>query len=126
MKDNTKKIICDLDNTITIENQNIDYADKLPNEPLIEKLRYYKSLGFEIIIHTARNMRTHDGDISKINIHTLPIIINWLERHNVPYDGIIVGKPYCGTEGFYVDDRAIRPNEFINKDIEEINKILES
>jgi capsule biosynthesis phosphatase len=71
-------------------------------------------------------MRTHDGDISKINIHTLPIIINWLERHNVPYDGIIVGKPYCGTEGFYVDDRAIRPNEFINKDIEEINKILES
>ncbi len=45
-------------------------------------------------------MRTYEGNVGKINVNTLPIIIDWLERHNVPYDEIYVGKPWCGHDGF--------------------------
>jgi capsule biosynthesis phosphatase len=124
MKENIKKIICDLDNTITIEDSGFSYIDKMPNIELIEKLRLYQRDGFEIIIHTARNMRSYNGDLSRINIYTVPVIIDWLRKHNVPYDGLVVGKPYCGSEGFYLDDRAIRPSEFLDKNISEIYKLI--
>ena len=69
-------------------------------------------------------MRTHDGNIGKINIHTLPLIIEWLDRYNVPYDEVIVGKPWCGHDGFYIDDRAIRPSEFAALSHDEINALI--
>ncbi len=125
MNENSKKIICDLDNTITIENSGVSYANKEPNQEVIKKLLEYREMGYEIIIHTARNMKSFQSDLSKINIYTIPIITNWLDRNNVPYDGLIVGKPYCGAEGFYVDDRSIRPDEFLNYSKEEILKLLE-
>ncbi|HGZ0726786.1 TPA: capsular biosynthesis protein, partial [Escherichia coli] len=56
--------------------------------------------------------------------NTLPIIISWLNANNIPYDEIYVGKPWCGHEGFYIDDKAIRPSEFINKSYEEIIELL--
>ena len=65
-------------------------------------------------------MRTFEGNIGKINVHTLPIVIEWLKKHDVPYDEIIMGKPWCGFDGFYVDDKAIRPNEFAELSYEEI------
>ncbi|HAN9697662.1 TPA: capsular biosynthesis protein, partial [Escherichia coli] len=74
---------------------------------------------------TARNMRTYKENIGKINIHTLPVIIDWLNENRVPYDEVIVGKPWCGDEGFYVDDRAIRPSELCNMTLEEISNMLE-
>lgn len=57
-------------------------------------------------------MRTHNNSVGKINAFTLPVIIDWLKKHDVPYDEIHVGKPWCGHDGFYVDDRSIRPDEF--------------
>ena len=69
-------------------------------------------------------MKTYNGEISKINKFTLPILIEWLENNNVQYDGIIMGKPWCGEKGFYVDDKSIRPNEFVNLSEEEINKLI--
>ncbi|MGL5471486.1 MAG: capsular biosynthesis protein, partial [Shewanella sp.] len=83
------------------------------------------ALGFSITISTARNMRTYDGNVGKINIHTLPIITEWLAKHQVPYDEILVGKPWCGKEGFYIDDRAVRPSEFATLSLYEINDLLE-
>ena len=53
------------------------------------------------------------GQIGKINANTLPLILDWLAQHEIPYDEIHVGKPWCGTEGFYVDDKAVRPSEFL-------------
>lgn len=120
-----KRLVFDLDNTITIEGPE-PYDKKKPNLALIEKINTYKKLGFIIAIHTARNMKTFEGNIGKINANTLPVIMKWLENNNVPYDEIIVGKPWCGEDGFYVDDRAIRPNEFVELDFEEISKLLSS
>ncbi|MUH06918.1 HAD-IIIC family phosphatase [Commensalibacter melissae] len=121
-----KRLVFDLDDTLTINTSGVSYADKLPNLPVIQKLRKYKKQGFEIIIQTARNMYTYNGDIGKINANTLPIIIEWLKKHEIPYDEIYVGKPWCGKEGFYIDDRAIRPSEFISMSFDEITKLIET
>ncbi|MBZ7948758.1 HAD-IIIC family phosphatase [Campylobacter sp. RM9929] len=119
-----KTIIIDLDGTLTIDDDKVDYCDKNPNLALIETIKEYKKQGFKITIFTSRNMRTFNNDIEKIKTHTLPIIISWLDKHKIPYDDIIVGKPWCGFDGFYVDDKAIRPSEFINLKYEEIKELL--
>lgn len=118
-----KKLIVDLDGTITTADTT-DYSQVSPNKEVIARLREYQSLGFSITIFTARNMRTYQGNVGKINIHTLPIITDWLDKHQVPYDEILVGKPWCGHEGFYVDDRAVRPSEFASLSLEEIHDLL--
>ncbi|WED22015.1 HAD-IIIC family phosphatase [Vibrio sp. JC009] len=118
-----KKIIVDLDGTLTKANTS-DYRNVLPKEDIIQTLRGYKKEGFTIVIFTARNMRTYENNVGKINIHTLPIITAWLDKHEVPYDEVIVGKPWCGTDGFYVDDRAVRPSEFAALSFDEINELL--
>ena len=69
-------------------------------------------------------MNTHKGDIRKIKSLTLPIIEKWLHQNDVPYDEIIIGKPWCGFDGFYIDDKSIRPDEFISFSEEEIKKII--
>ena len=117
-----KRIIMDLDETIC-STQNGNYIESTPNLEVIQKLRDYKALGFEIVISTSRNMRTYSGNVGKIAANTLPIILDWLARNEVPYDEIYVGKPWCGHEGFYVDDRSIRPDEFANLSYDEI-KVL--
>ncbi|WP_413516729.1 HAD hydrolase family protein [Photobacterium phosphoreum] len=119
-----KKLVIDLDGTLTTANTT-DYRLVSPNMYVIKKLREYQQQGFSITIFTARNMRTYEGNIGKINIHTLPIIVEWLEKHSVPYDEIIVGKPWCGHDGFYIDDRAIRPSEFASLSVDEINSLLD-
>jgi capsule biosynthesis phosphatase len=120
-----KKLIVDLDGTLTMANT-ANYSEVLPNLALIEKLKIYKTEGFQIVISTARNMRTYDGNIGKINTVTLPIILEWLAKHDVPYDELLVGKPWCGFDGFYIDDKAIRPKEFIEHTYDEIINIMKS
>ena len=120
-----KKIVIDLDNTIT-SGDNQDYRYVSPNIDVIKKLHEYKLLGFEIIIFTARNMRTFEGRVGKINIHTVPTILDWLDKHQVPFDELVVGKPWCGHDGFYVDDKAIRPQEFIDLSYDDITRLLDS
>ena len=49
----------------------------------------------------------------------------WLDEHGVPYDEIWMGKPWPGRDGFYVDDRTVRPREFLNNSLEELAAICE-
>lgn len=119
-----KRLVFDLDGTLALDEPDRPYPDRRPNLPLVEKLRAYKAEGFEIIIASARNMRTHAGNIGKINALTLPIILDWLARHDIPFDEVHVGKPWCGTEGFYIDDKAVRPGEFVALSKAEIDALL--
>jgi len=119
-----KRLVFDLDGVLTIDDPDRSYADREPNLAVIEKLRDYRAQGFEIAIFTARNMRTFGGQVGKINANTLPTVIDWLRRHDVPFDEIHVGKPWCGDEGFYVDDRAVRPSEFVALSLEQIQALL--
>lgn len=118
-----KRLVFDLDNTLCTT-ENGDYKKSTPDYAMIEKLKQYKSEGFEIIISTSRNVRTYKNDLGKINANTLPIIIDWLKQHEVPFDEVYVGKPWCGNDGFYIDDKAIRPSEFIKYDYNEILSLL--
>ncbi len=118
-----KNLVMDIDKTLTLgDNKSYDLVS--PNIDVINKVIEYKLKGFNIILFTARNMRTHEGNVGKITAKTLPIIFKWLEKHNVPFDEIYVGKPWCGNDGFYVDDKSIRPNEFIEKSYSEIQNLI--
>ncbi|MES2340537.1 MAG: capsular biosynthesis protein [Pseudomonadota bacterium] len=119
-----KRLVFDLDGTIALDDPGRAYADREPNLPVIARLREYRAQGFSIIIASARNMRTYGGQIGLINANTLPVILDWLARHEVPYDEVHVGKPWCGTEGFYIDDRAVRPSEFLALSLDEIAALI--
>ena len=119
-----KRLIFDLDDTLCTT-QNGDYANAQPITEVVEKLKEYHRQGFTIIINTSRNMRTYQGNIGAINKNTLPIIIDWLARHDIPYDELYVGKPWCGFEGFYVDDKAIQPDELVKLSYAEICQLLD-
>jgi len=118
-----KRIVIDLDGTLTIDSPG-PYSQKSPNPEVIARLREYRLDGYTISIFTARNMRTYEGDINKLNMHTLPVILEWLKLHDVPFDEVIMGKPWCGKDGFYVDDRSLRPNEFVRLTPSQVKKIL--
>lgn len=119
-----KKLVIDLDDTIS-RTKNSDYDNSIPIVSVVEKIREYKSMGYDIIIYSSRNMRTYNRNVGEINVHTLPKMINFLDKYSIPYDEIIVGKPWCGKGGFYVDDKAIRPSEFISKSEDEIKELLQ-
>ncbi len=118
-----KRLVMDLDGTLTLGDSK-DYRAVSPNPAVVAQVREYKARGFEIVIATARNMRTHENNVGKITAKTVPIIIEWLEKHDIPYDEIFVGKPWCGHDGFYVDDKAVRPDEFARMSYEEIQALI--
>lgn len=119
-----KRLVFDLDGTLALDDPGRPYAEREPNLPVIARLREYREQGYSIIIASARNMRTYGGQIGLINANTLPVILDWLARHEVPYDEVHVGKPWCGTEGFYIDDRAVRPSEFLALTLDEIAALI--
>jgi capsule biosynthesis phosphatase len=119
-----KRLVIDLDGTLTIDDPNVGYADKRPALDIIAKVREYKQQGFEIIIATSRNMQTYSNSVGKINAFTLPVVTEWLRRHDVPFDEIHIGKPWCGHDGFYVDDKAIRPSELRDLSYDAIRGLL--
>ena len=52
----------------------------------------------------------------------LPDLIDWLTRHEIPFDEIHVGKPWPGPAGFYVDDRCMRPAEFARSSLSDLER----
>lgn len=121
-----KVIVMDIDGTLCpIKQSGEHYIDLAPYCEMLERLREYKEMGFYVILNTARNMRTHEGSLGLINKHTAKVMLQWLEKHDIPYDEIYYGKPWQGHGGFYVDDKTIRPDEFLKLTYEEILKIVE-
>ncbi len=118
-----KRLIVDLDDTITIS-KGADYSNAKPNKKMVSKLLEYQKKGFDIVIHTSRNMRTYNGNIGYINLNTIPVITDWLKKNNVPCNELFVGKPWCGEDGFYIDDKAIRPKEFLELSEKKINELI--
>jgi len=118
-----KRLVIDLDGTLT--RGDAEYENVLPRIDVVEALRRYRALGFVIVVHTSRNMRTHASSLGLITAKTVPGIIDWLNRHDIPFDELVVGKPWCGDEGFYVDDRAVRPDEFANLEPAALRRLLE-
>lgn len=111
-----KKRICfDLDNTlVTFPTIKGDYKSVKPIIKNINLLKYLKSFGNIIIIYTARRMKTHNGDIGKINADIGKITFETLDKFNIPYDEIYFGKPYAD---FYIDDLALNCFDCLEKEL---------
>jgi len=116
-----KCIVMDLDGTLCRAKENGEsYADVAPVPEVVAKIQEFRAAGFYIIIATSRTMRTHDGNLGLINAQTAEVALQWLRRHDIPFDEIYFGKPWPGRGGFYVDDKALRPEEFVTLSYDEI------
>lgn len=118
------RLIVDVDGTLTHDDPSMDYSSRRPRRDVIERENSLHGLGVRILIYSARNMRTHRGNLGLINKHTLPVLIQWLEQHCVRFDEIYMGKPWCGADGFYVRERSIQPDAFVNASVEQIGRML--
>ena len=119
--------VFDIDGTICpIKEKDERYEDLVPYPQIVERIRYYHDRGAKIILFTSRNMNSYNGNIGLINKHTARILSEWLDKWEIPYDEIIYGKVWAGHKGFYVDDRTVRPDEFLNNTPEELDRICRS
>lgn len=101
------RFVFDLDNTlVTFPVVPNDYSSVNPIISNINFLNYLKSLGHYIIIYTARRMKTHNGNVSKVIADIAEITLQTLKKFNINYDEICFGKPYAD---FYIDDLSINP-----------------
>ena len=114
----------DIDGTLCpIKKKEEEYIDLVPYKAMVDKIREYKAKGAKIVLFTSRNMNSYGGNIGLINANTAKVILKWLEKWDIPYDEIIYGKPWPGHHGFYVDDRTIRPDEFLSLSVEEMDEV---
>lgn len=121
---NEYSFIIDIDGTLCPIKQKYEkYEELVPYKNMVDKLRYYKEHGARIVLFTSRNMNSYNGNIGLINKNTARILLDWLDKWDIPYDEIIYGKPWPGYKGFYIDDRAIRPDEFLTYTVEEMNEL---
>lgn len=113
--------VFDIDGTICpIKKKDEKYEDLVPYAAVVERIRSYRASGAKIILFTSRNMNSYQGNLGLINAHTAKILLQWLEKWDIPYDEILYGKPWPGHFGFYVDDRSVRPREFMEHSTEEL------
>lgn len=120
-----KCIVLDVDGTLCpIKREDETYADLVPYPEVVAKMREYREQGFYLILHSSRNMNSYAGNMGLIIANTAKAMMAWLDRHEIPYDELHLGKPWPGRGGFYVDDRAIRPDEFLTRTYEELMKLV--
>ena len=119
--------VFDIDGTICpIKKKEEKYEDLVPYASVVEKIRFYHEAGAKIVLFTSRNMNSYGGNLGLINKNTARILTEWLDKWNIPYDEIFYGKPWPGHKGFYVDDRSVRPDEFLAYTPEELAERCES
>lgn len=119
--------IFDIDGTLCpIKEKNEKYEDLIPYEDIVKKMRFYHENGAKIVLFTSRNMNSYGGNLGLINKNTARVLIEWLDKWEIPYDEILYGKPWPGHKGFYVDDRTVRPDEFLKYSVDELNDICRS
>jgi capsule biosynthesis phosphatase len=111
----TKYRFCfDLDNTlVTYPEIEGDYTSVKPIQKTINFLNFLKSNGHTIIIHTARRMRTHGGNLGKVQSDIAKITFDTLDKYNISFDEIYFGKPYAH---FYIDDLSVKPFDDLEKE----------
>ena len=100
------RICIDLDGVVCrLKRDGESYADVTPIPGAIAKLRELRAAGHVVILHTARHMKTCDGNVGQAVARIGPITLDWLARHGVEYDEIHFGKPWADV---YIDDNALR------------------
>lgn len=108
---NNVVLVLDLDKTLCTKKQsNESYSEVLPKEDLADIINTLHNNGAEVIIESARNMLTQNNNEAKVIKNVGLTTLQWLSDNHIDYDGIKFGKT-MGT--CYIDDKALRPKEFI-------------
>jgi capsule biosynthesis phosphatase len=105
-------MIVDLDGTLAVDDKRTAYPDRPLNPAIARAVAVAREQGYAVTVVTARGMRTYGNDQEAVERHVRPQVEAWLRVRHVACDGLIVGKPWCGPRGFYVDDRAMHLEEF--------------
>jgi capsule biosynthesis phosphatase len=101
-----KRICIDLDGVIAgFKKEGQTYADVLPIEGAVEKVKSLKDEGHYIILYTARHMKTCEGNTGLVVKRVGKITLDWLDKYEIGYDEIYFGKPWADI---YIDDNAFR------------------
>ncbi|MCC6105160.1 capsular biosynthesis protein [Acetobacter sp.] len=120
-----KVLVVDIDGTLCdIKRQEENYIDVAPEPQIVARLQKMHAEGWRIVLSSSRGMRSNDGNLGQINKIVGPVVLEWLERHKIPFDEIYFGKPWPGKEGFYIDDRSVRPREFIENDLAGVEALI--
>lgn len=81
------------------------YADLNPTPGSVQKISALRKAGHEIVIATARHMKTCDHSVGRVVARQGKTTLDWLEKHGFEYDEIWFGKPHCDI---YIDDNGYR------------------
>ena len=115
------RIVIDLDGTLCpIKKKDQMYEDLQPLHGAAERLKEMKEAGHYIIIQTARNMATQEGNLGKVMKNIGKVTLDWLEKYDIPYDEIYFGKP---NAHIYIDDRAMRFDSWKSFSLEELEHL---
>tara|TARA_Y100000389_G_C17471116_1_gene531041 strand:+ start:7774 stop:9627 length:1854 start_codon:yes stop_codon:yes gene_type:complete len=108
-----KRVCFDLDSTLVgppvVQG---DYSTCQPIQKNIDLCNYLRRMNHYIIIHTARRMRTHGGNVGAVVKDVGKITIQCLENLGIQYDELLFGKPYADV---YIDDKAVNANDDLQK-----------
>lgn len=108
-----KRIIVDIDDTLCVV-ENRDFINAKPIKEVIEKVNEYYDKGYEVVISTARGQNSCKT-VEEMQNKYYEVTKNWLNKNGVKYHKLEIG--YKQNADMYVDDKAIRPDEFIGKKV---------
>lgn len=100
------RICIDVDGVLcTLRGPDREYAELEPMPGAPEGMRALKAAGHYLILATARHMKTCEGNVGLVVKRQGLTLLQWLEKHDIPYDEIWFGKPWADV---YLDDNAVR------------------
>lgn len=103
------RICFDLDGVLCqLRETGQSYGELSPVPGAVEKLRALKAAGHEIVIATARHMKSCNHSVGKVMARQGLTTLQWLDKHGFEYDEIWFGKPHCDI---YIDDNGYRFSE---------------
>jgi|YNPNPStandDraft_1061719.scaffolds.fasta_scaffold02511_12 uncharacterized HAD superfamily protein len=92
--------VFDIDGTICSQESPENYQNAKPIWPMIKRINQLYNAGHIIYFYTSRHMLKER------------LTKEWLKKHKVKYHHIFFGKP---AGDLYIDDRSMKPDEFLNK-----------
>ena len=110
------RIVIDLDDTISMTITR-DWENAEPIWDVINRVNYLYDMGWEVVILTARGQLSCKGDYKAADKKYRSMIELWLNKHGVKYHTLSFEKPLAT---YYIDDKAMRPDEFVDLEIRNI------
>ena len=114
MKQHSKLIAVDLDDTLCFRPKEIEHSgkNKYSNcEPIPDNIELINKLydnGHEIFIYTARGMFTYNMDVAKVYANLYQHTVDQLNKWGVKYNRLVMGKqPF----DYLLDDKALSLRE---------------